>query len=970
MADSATLHRIVGRDDELARLRSDLQLAAAGATTAVIISGEAGIGKTVLCEAATAELSDQGVIRLTVNALPLQALRTGLAPLRTALRRSSAPEDLTRACLARIDAGDPIRAVDDWVEDVVSQAPLVMLIDDLQWADPSLRDMVLYVLTGPRDRRLAVLIAVRDTNLPDGHPVHSWLADVLRLPYVNHLPVGPLDRSGTEAQLADLLGSRAHQSLVEEIYRAARGNPYYTGLLCRNLDASARHMPAEFPGDLTVALTGTWHNCSPPARFVARLLAVSGGPESIELLRDMVHDLGWSVDVTRAIDELQAVGLLERAADSRYWFHHPLQAEVLQRTVTDAERLRWQAAYARAGDVAASTTPSLDVAITQSLRHDQAGSAAAAYTWAMRAWKIGGPQRESPELRRVLRRAITLRRNVPATETVDLLWRRVRSAAADAGAFAEELEAVEALIEITDEAKQPLALSELLVRRMLLRVVAAIEFYSVADMTRAVALASADQSSWQFGLAQAELAHAGLWLEDPSAPVAARLALSIARASQHPTALSYACTSSAIAALAEGRPEAAQRLAAEAVDKAAAGRDWWAFVHAVMWETNACPEAYDWGEVGQLRRRRTQLSDLGGPDAYVLQLAAVEADLCLELGDWQTCARLLRETIVSDPGPMADLRLRLVMARLAALQGRTRDAIAHVDRARELVTHSAHLPNLNLDVTWATVLLEARRPVDALRVAMAAADRPGVRVDLAERLIPLAARAIADVVEEARDHQLSEVDALALLDELRSRFPAVIRTDDSDSPLGERRLAAMQFWYDAEIARARRSPTEPEFWVAMRERCIAGKLPWLEAYACWRAADVFLTRGQGSRAEGIAQLRAGHDLAVRLGAETVRSELADLARLAHVRLGTTGPAVAFDDTRLAHLTPREREILALLIRGLTYRDIAAALVISEKTVSSHVSNLLRKTETSNRVELTRLLSRTRPLNRSAFDASG
>jgi DNA-binding CsgD family transcriptional regulator len=959
MADSAALRRIVGRDDELARLRSDLQLAAAGETTAVIISGEAGIGKTVLCEAATGELSDHGVVRLTVNALPLHALMTGLAPLRTALRRSSAPEDLTRACLARIDAGDPIRAVDDWLEAVVSQAPLVMLIDDLQWADPSLRDIVLYVLSGPRDRRLAVLITVRDTNLPDGDPVHSWLADAQRLPHVSGLRVGPLDRTGVEAQLADLLGGRAHQSLVEKIYRAARGNPYYIALLCRNLDASARDMPAEYPGDLTVALTGTWHNCSPPARSVARLLAVAGEPEPITVLRAMVHDLGWSVHLTRAIDELHAAGLIERAADSRYWFHHPLQAEVLRRTVTDAERLSWQAAYARAGDVAAGTTPSLDLAVTQSLRHDQAGSAAAAYTWAMRAWKIGGPQRESPELRRILRRAITLRPNVPqATETVDLLWRRVRSAAADAGAFAEELEAVEALIEITDEAKQPLALSELLVRRMLLRVVAAIEFYSVADMTRAVALASADQSSWQFGLALAELAHAGLWLEDPSAPVAARQALSVARATQHPTALSYACTASAIVELDEGRPEAAQRLAAEAVDMAAAGRDWWAFVHAVMWETNACPEAYDWGEVGQLRRRRTQLSDLGGPDAYVLQLTAVEADLCLELGAWQTCARLLRETIVSDPGPMADLRLRLVMARLAAYQGRTLDAIAHVDRARELIAGMAHLPNLNLDVTWATVLLEARRPANAMRVAMSAPDRPGARVDLAERLIPLAARAMADLVQEARDRQLSEVDTLAHVDELRRRFPAVIRTGDSDSPLGELRLEAMQSWYDAETARARRSLTEPELWVAMRERCVAGKLPWLETYACWRAADAFLSRGHRSRAEGISHLRAGHELAVGLGAETVRSELEDLARLAHVRLGTTGPPVSLDDTRLAQLTPREQEILAQLVRGLTYRDIAAALVISEKTVSSHVSNLLRKTNTSNRVELTRLLSRT------------
>jgi hypothetical protein len=75
------------------------------------------------------------------------------------------------------------------------------------------------------------LTTVRDTNLRDGDPVHSWLADVLRLPHVTRLPVGPLDRTGGDAQLADLLGSGAHQSLVEEIYRVTRGNPYYTALL-------------------------------------------------------------------------------------------------------------------------------------------------------------------------------------------------------------------------------------------------------------------------------------------------------------------------------------------------------------------------------------------------------------------------------------------------------------------------------------------------------------------------------------------------------------------------------------------------------------------------------------------------------------------------------------------------------------------------------------------------------------------
>ena len=62
-------------------------------------------------------------------------------------------------------------------------------------------------------------------------------------------------------------------------------------------------------------------------------------------------------------------------------------------------------------------------------------------------------------------------------------------------------------------------------------------------------------------------------------------------------------------------------------------------------------------------------------------------------------------------------------------------------------------------------------------------------------------------------------------------------------------------------------------------------------------------------------------------------------------------------TTLPGLTAREREILDHLVSGATYAQIAEALVISEKTVSSHVSNLLRKTATSSRVELSRLVQR-------------
>jgi RNA polymerase sigma factor (sigma-70 family) len=57
------------------------------------------------------------------------------------------------------------------------------------------------------------------------------------------------------------------------------------------------------------------------------------------------------------------------------------------------------------------------------------------------------------------------------------------------------------------------------------------------------------------------------------------------------------------------------------------------------------------------------------------------------------------------------------------------------------------------------------------------------------------------------------------------------------------------------------------------------------------------------------------------------------------------------------LTPREREILTRVVAGRTYSEIARELVISEKTVSSHISNLLRKTGTSNRFDLSRLAMR-------------
>ena len=163
----------------------------------------------------------------------------------------------------------------------------------------------------------------------------------------------------------------------------------------------------------------------------------------------------------------------------------------------------------------------------------------------------------------------------------------------------------------------------------------------------------------------------------------------------------------------QGRFADARPLASEAVDAAAAAGDGWAFVHAAVWEANASPEPYGEETADLYRRRREQLAGLGGADSYLAQLAAAEAEQRLDLGGWRVCVQLLREALVYDPGPMADLRSRLTAARLAAYQGRTADAQGHLGRVDDLIGSQPRYRNLNLDATRATVLLAAGRPAEA-----------------------------------------------------------------------------------------------------------------------------------------------------------------------------------------------------------------------------------------------------------------
>ena len=134
------------------------------------------------------------------------------------------------------------------------------------------------------------------------------------------------------------------------------------------------------------------------------------------------------------------------------------------------------------------------------------------------------------------------------------------------------------------------------------------------------------------------------------------------------------------------------------------------------------------------------------------------------------------------------------------------------------------------------------------------------------------------------------------------------------------------------------------------------------AYCRWREAEALVAAG-ASRAAAGEPLRAAHAVATRLGAAPLVRELELLAQRGRLDLA---PAPAASDVKgggvaeSLGLTAREAEVLALVARGYTNREIAATLVISVKTASLHVSHILAKLGAPNRREAAAIAHRLAP----------
>jgi predicted ATPase len=430
--------------------------------------------------------------------------------------------------------------LDGWLANQCRHRPVVLVVDDLQWADQSSLDMLMYVLAGLAGRRLAVVTTVRSGE--EGDPLRRWLADVRRFPGVDELTLGRLNRVATGEQLAGLLGAPPHQSLVDDVYARTQGNAYLTALLVRGLSPDARSLPPGLPAGLREAATRAWRGLSSSARALTTLIAVAGHPQRADQLGGVAAAAGVDEDLVPQLREAVDGAVLEVDADGTYWFVHPLLAEVLEQGLLPEERATLHAAFAAALEPAVNADEmGVEHIVDLADHHYRAGHPQETYRWALLGADVTGQAGGAAEMLRLLRRALDVWPQVPNPDLskIDLL-RRIQTAAEQAGEQEEELAAVDGLLALVDWDQKPLLAAELLVRQIHLHEQTGRAPSSGYDARAAVQLSAAYPESMAYALAVTELAAEELWDGLPSGRARADEAVRLARACGSAKALAEA----------------------------------------------------------------------------------------------------------------------------------------------------------------------------------------------------------------------------------------------------------------------------------------------------------------------------------------------------------------------------------------------------------------------------------------------
>ena len=374
---------LIGRDEELAKLRAVLDRALAGALQVVAIGGETGLGKSRLAhELAACGPPDLRVLSAQclsyARRVPYRPMigmlqrRLGLAgdesevDARDALREVLGGADASHEPLARLLAPGAARearlapdetesaSLDAWVRWILGEAaraPLLLVVEDVQWIDEASAEVLRALIDRGESARL-VLVA---THRPGA--ARPWPESI----EAERLVLTPLERAEAEEVLAALLGGMPAGELAEAILTRAEGNPFFLQEVTRDLlDAGIVVETVDGPvvtrevGRLEVPVTvhevvaARLDRLSPEQKHVVQVASVIGRRFDEELVAEVVESDG--IDVRAHLAELERLGVLARpdprAKDLE--FAHALAQEVAYEGLLHRHARRLHARIGRA----------------------------------------------------------------------------------------------------------------------------------------------------------------------------------------------------------------------------------------------------------------------------------------------------------------------------------------------------------------------------------------------------------------------------------------------------------------------------------------------------------------------------------------------------------------------------------------------------------------------------------------------
>jgi DNA-binding CsgD family transcriptional regulator/tetratricopeptide (TPR) repeat protein len=880
------------------------------------------------------------------------------------------------------------------LDHLTAATPALLVVEDMHWSDRSSRDLLFFLLSRLTGQRLVVLATYRSDDLHRRHPLRPLLSELVRLPQVERIDLGPLDSRESLELVRRLADGVLPEGKLRRIARRSEGNAFFAEEL---VSASSDGLPHGLVEVLVARIEGLSATTQRVLRIASvagrrvshrRLAAVSGMPDDDleQALREAVaHHVLVAADA-----EPGAFG-----ADDGYHFRHALLREAIYHELLPGERSRVHARYAELLAVPDGTGPrrvaepgrAAELAHHAMAGHDLRLALAASVQAAMEA-----DDREAPaEVLLHSERAIELWRAVPDAEAVAgvdecSVTRWAAWGASSTGDPDRGIALGRRALELAEERGDP-ALTARIGQRYALRLLdlAGREHEALATARRALELLEREPPS-------AELA----WIHTTLARVLTRIDRFAEAVSEAETALAVAghlppgqdgdghrerlatdeqlqvrhhldaakadaLVSLAVCAEYGGDPERARQLLGEAKSLARPSgnlavelRAYYSLGISLLDEGRLAEAGAEFA-AGEERAASTGTTW----SAYGLNLRVAHVIARFMRGEWdaaEAAAEIAGESV------SAVVATRLAAAGLLTAVGRGR--FGPVQRRLAELRDSTPVDEqviLLMGQAGAEAALWQGRPDEAARRAREAI--AGLAIGSYTELTPHLGRIMLGALGAAAHVEMAAA-GLQPVEEATEAAREMVRIAEQAAERGLPRAGTLGPEGTAWLRRARAEltrltgPPDPAAWREVADAFgyetggsgpCSGPAPvgYRQAYALLRHAEAVLASG-GARPQVEPDLRAAYATAITFGAAPLADALRRLAERAGVQLAAEppGPVQAGPDP----LTPRERSVLALVAEGGTNRQVGAELFISEKTVSVHLSRVMAKLGASSRTE--------------------